>query len=548
MWRWIKPQRPEVVTLAVAVFIVAALNAPFWVRLYEQIAPASTRDWLFLASVAVTLVLILNLMLLAVSRRWLLASVLSVLLPVTAAASYFMTEYGVVIDANMVRNVFETDPGEAGDLITGKLALYCVLLGALPALLVWLVPWQRRPFAFDLKAKLTAAVASLACIALATLPFWGDYLSVFRADRYLKLTLTPSNYIAAFVKYARKSDGKAPVAVAAIGTDATRMWEPAARPHVFVIVVGETARADHFGINGYKRDTTPELAKLTDIQNYPRAYSCGTDTAQSVPCMFSGLKRADFSNAKAAARENLLDILKHANVDVLWRDNQAGCKGVCERVPSEAVNVLADVAASDPSHADHAESYDGKLLDGLEARIASATRDTVIVLHMMGSHGPAYWKRYPQAFAAFNPPCQHSQFSHCTSDEIINAYDNSIRYTDHILAELIALLRSAGERGVDTGMIYVSDHGESLGEHSIYLHGMPYAIAPDEQVHVPMLSWLSPGLMQDNAITADCLAEQARKTVSHDNLFHTVIGIMDIETTAYDRSLDIFAACSHHPS
>jgi lipid A ethanolaminephosphotransferase len=305
-----------------------------------------------------------------------------------------------------------------------------------------------------------------------------------------------------------------------------------------VIVIGETARADHFALNGYARPTNPGLTKVSGLINYGQAYSCGTDTAQSVPCMFSGLGRSGFTNAKAEARENLLDIFEHAGIDVVWRENQAGCKGVCARVPTETLT-----GHKVPTYYRSSENFDGVLVDGLDARIAKLERDTVIVLHMMGSHGPAYWKRYSESFERFAPACKDAQFSRCELASIINAYDNTIVYSDHVLARLIEVLAGAASNGVDTGMLYVSDHGESLGEHGMYLHGMPYAIAPEAQIHVPMVVWLSPAMRESRGADQACLLRHAGTRVGHDHLFHSALGIMQVATRVYDPSLDLFAAC-----
>ncbi len=310
------------------------------------------------------------------------------------------------------------------------------------------------------------------------------------------------------------------------------------RKSLFVVVVGETARADHFALNGYERQTNPELAKVSGLINYPAAYSCGTDTAQSVPCMFSGLGRSGFSNKRAASQHNLLDILKRAGLDVIWRENQAGCKGVCDRVTTEVLTGLKH-----PTFYAYTENHDEILVDGLAERIKALEKDTVIVMHMMGSHGPAYWKRYPERFAVFNPICRESQFSRCTREEIVNAYDNTLLYTDFVLAKLIAALEAGEAAGVDTGMVYMSDHGESLGEKNIYLHGMPYAFAPEAQKHVPMVMWMSPEFATARGIDHACVQQRAGAKTGHDMLFHSVLGVMDVKTRVYDPALDLTAPC-----
>lgn len=161
---------------------------------------------------------------------------------------------------------------------------------------------------------------------------------------------------------------------------------------------------------------------------------------------------------------------------------------------------------------------------------------------MKGSHGPSYFKRYPLAFERFSPVCDNNQLDRCDRQSIVNAYDNSLSYTDYVLGQTIDLLKRNSQR-FDTGMLYVSDHGESLGENGLYLHGLPYAMAPREQTHIPMLLWLSDGLARSAALDAGCLRQQSGRTLSHDNLFHSMLGLMKVQTSAYRADLDLFRAC-----
>ena len=531
---------PETVTVALAAFTAVALNYPFWRIFYRTVAPQGAFEWMFAAAMLIVLFLAVHLALTLIAFRPTFRIVNALLLPVSAAASFFMLEYGVVIDANMVQNIFETNPAEAGDLISGKLLAYTAAFGILPAALLWRLPIGWRPLGIEIKKKLKIAAVSLPLAVAVAFPFSSNFLSVFREHRELKLTLLPLNYLSAARKYLGASAVRANVAVKPYGEDATRVANAMSggSKSLFVIVVGETARADHFSLNGYARPTNPELAKVPELVNYVQAYSCGTDTAQSVPCMFSGLGRSNFSNAVAAGRENLLDILQRAGLDVVWRDNQAGCKGVCERVQTEILTGLRS-----PEFSSHSENHDEILIDGLKQRIGALERDTVIVLHMMGSHGPAYWKRVPEKFEVFKPVCADSQFSRCENEAIVNAYDNTIVYTDFVLSRLIDVLRTGDQQGVETAMIYMSDHGESLGERNMFLHGMPYAIAPVAQRHVPAVTWMSERFRASKSIDLGCLKTNAAAPVSHDNLFHSVLGVMGIKTRVYDLALDLYSAC-----
>ena len=162
----------------------------------------------------------------------------------------------------------------------------------------------------------------------------------------------------------------------------------------------------------------------------------------------------------------------------------------------------------------------------------------LVVLHTMGSHGPAYYKRYPDSFEVFTPTCQTNQLNECNDEEINNAYDNTIIYTDYVLSKLISVLEK-NTKVDESAMFYISDHGESLGENGLYLHGMPYFIAPDEQKKVAALMWFNEGLSQ--SLDIDSIKEKIEVPLSHDNLIHTLLGFMSIETKVYQRNMDIVA-------
>jgi lipid A ethanolaminephosphotransferase len=289
---------------------------------------------------------------------------------------------------------------------------------------------------------------------------------------------------------------------------------------------------------GYPRATNPRMATLKHVAHFPFTQACGTATAQSVPCIFSGLPRKEFSIEKANAQDNLLDILRRSNVDILWLDNDSGCKKVCDRHPN------IDLTNSTDSRfcIEAGNCYDSILVDALKSRLEKPIeRDTMIVLHLKGSHGPAYYKRYPPEFERFKPTCQTNELTRCDPESIVNAYDNTIAYTDHILGEVVALLQSQKE--LAPVMFYVSDHGESLGEKGLYLHGLPYAVAPDFQTRVPMMAWFSQTYLSMESWNINCPASRSQPGRRHEHVFQSLLGIFEVETSVYRPSLDLFAAC-----
>jgi len=291
---------------------------------------------------------------------------------------------------------------------------------------------------------------------------------------------------------------------------------------------GTGVKASFYSIEGNPED---------EVISFDNTYSCGTDTAESVPCIFSHFDRADYSVGKAAQYQNVLDILSRAGVQVLWRDNNSGCKGVCSRV---TMDDLAKLAV--PDLCNDEECFDEILLYKLQDRVKQATTDILIVLHQKGSHGPAYYKRHPQRFSLFHPECTTNAPQHCEKEELINAYDNTLLYTDYFLHETIDFLKNITDR-YNTLMIYVSDHGESLGENGIYLHGLPYFIAPDEQRHIPFIIWLSNEYAEAYHIRKECLIKQQHQFYSHDNIFHSLLGLFGVETELYKQHYDVFWQC-----
>jgi lipid A ethanolaminephosphotransferase len=253
--------------------------------------------------------------------------------------------------------------------------------------------------------------------------------------------------------------------------------------------------------------------------------------------MFSGMPRAHYDDVLASHREGLLDIVQRAGLSVLWNENDGGCKGACDRVPHQDMTRL-DL----PGECIDGECYDDVLFHGLDDYINQLKGNGIIVLHTIGSHGPTYYHRYPAQFRRFVPTCDTNQIQDCSREQLVNTYDNTLLYVDYIVDKAINVLKSHQDR-FTTSLVYLSDHGESLGENGVYLHGMPYAIAPEEQKHVPMLIWLSPDYQQRHAVAMDCMNKLTKNTWSQDNLFSTVLGLTGTVTREYVPGDDILTAC-----
>ncbi|MGL4205206.1 MAG: phosphoethanolamine transferase [Aeromonadaceae bacterium] len=522
-------------SLLAALFFVVAGNQQFWSHTLDFFSPLNGQNLLMLLSLfSVTLSLMLFLLSL-IALPWLFRPLLTLLLLCNASAAYFMNSYGILIDRDMLQNVFETNPAEALELLNLKLCAYLLGLGVLPSLLLWRTSIRYGSWKSLLWRKLGIMALALAVIAGNAWFFYQDYASFFRNKGEIRRLFTPANFIYGTGDYIHRHWFLKPTKLERVGLDArvVARGEAAGKPTLFVIVVGETARAANFGLDGYGRQTTPQLAKL-DVINFPQTSSCGTATATSVPCMFSPMSREEYKSSQHM--ESLLDVVQRAGIPVLWKDNNSGCKGTCDRVPHEDLS-----QAKDARWCRDGECFDDIMLEGLAPQLANHKGDLLLVLHQKGSHGPAYFQRYPKQFEQFTPVCQTNKLQECSREAITNAYDNTILYTDHVLAKLITLLKQQSH--YNTAMWYMSDHGESLGENNLYLHGAPYSMSPETQRHIPMLQWISEGFAAQRGLDLTCLRQQASQPASHDNLFHSVLGILDIHTSVYQPKLDLFKAC-----
>lgn len=528
--------------LLAALFFAFVLNALFLLRAWEIIPYTRVHDYLFAASMPVVLVAAFYLIFSLLAWPWIRKPLLIVLILASAAANYFMHSFGTVIDTNMIENVFESNAQETGALMSRNYVIWMLLMGILPVALVCSVRISNRQrWWWNLLQRLASALGAVLVILLMAVLFYKDYASLIRNNKGLVKMITPANIVSGTGHYVDQRYLQGSQALVKIGEDAQKGPLITAEPKktLVVLVVGETARAENFSLGGYARDTNPQLKKQQVIY-YPNASSCGTETAISVPCMFSNMPREHYDANLAHHQEGVLDVLAHAGVSVLWRENDGGCKGACDRVPHTDMTQWQL-----PQYCHDGFCLDDVLLHRFDNYVDSLHNDGIIVLHQMGSHGPAYFKRYPAAFQRFTPTCDSNQIQDCDHQALVNTYDNSLLYTDDMLSRTIDKLKGLSDR-FNVALVYLSDHGESLGEHGMYLHGAPYLFAPSQQTHIPLLLWMSPGYAAAYHIDQACLRQQAAETaVSQDNLFHTVLGLFNIQTQQYQPQLDMIKSCQN---
>ena len=521
------PFSTNTLIVLVAVYVALFTNTALFNSAFN-IYKGGAEEFLFVISLLPFIAAVFIVILAALCHRAAAKPILITFLLLSSVIAYFMNRYGVVVDDDMLVNVLETDTGEAGDLLSFAFVLYVLILGVVPSLFIYSAKLNLPRLKAALISRLKLVFASVAMMVAVFFLFSGHYISMFREHKEIWYRANPIHAVYSAGKLVHDSVKFASLPHLVVGAHA-KVPEWDTHRELVVMVVGETARADHFSLNGYARETNPRLQN-EGVINFPDFWSCGTSTAQSVPCIFSHFSRAEFDPEKANAADNALDILKRAGVSILWRDNNSSSKHVADRVEYEVyltnkTNPVCDV-----------ECRDEGMLSGLQDYIdRHPIGDVLIVLHQMGNHGPAYYKRYPPAFEKFTPVCKTNDWGAGSKEEIVNAYDNAILYTDFFLSKVIELLKQ-NDDGFETAMMYVSDHGESLGENGLYLHGLPYFLAPEAQKHVPFVMWFGRNF---DPHSLSSIQTKRMEQLSHDNIFSTLLGLFELQTAAYNPNMDI---------
>lgn len=529
----------NLVVLVFSIYALIVFNLHFWQFLGTHAPITENHNWLLWVTMPFFMLAAMSFCIQLLFWPWLHKVMVPLLLLVGAGTSYAVMTQNIYFNTDMIQNIMQTNRAEASAWITPGFLGWIALTGILPAALyLWKVRiTYTRPWYKECGWRLAGIAIPVAVTALIAAMAYSNYAAFFRNNKTINHQITPTNILGSVIKTAYNAhDAGRPLV--RIGLDAKQAPTATKTPkRVFILVMGETTRAESWGLNGYQHQTTPQLAAMgTDIINFPQVSSCGTATAVSVPCLFSNMPRTQYDANLAAHQEGLMDVLQRAKLYTSWRENDGGCKGACDRI--KHINI------SNSAHQEECADgcLDMKLLTGLKQEIQQMPNNGVIVLHTMGSHGPAYYQRYTPEFKRFTPTCDTNQIQRCSDQQLHNTYDNTIVYIDNMLAQTIHILQS--EQNIDAALWYFSDHGESLGENGIYLHATPYAIAPSQQTHIPMIFWANNGFYQHTGLNKACLAKAAAKNkYSHDNVFHSMLGIMDVQTKEYHKDLDLFQPC-----
>jgi lipid A ethanolaminephosphotransferase len=520
--------------LSLSVFYALVLNYPVTSKISELAAQGHV---LFALSSVVLLFGCFVLIFSVISVKYFYKPILILITVTSAMALYATLKYNVMFDTAMIENIFETNSSEAHSYLSLSSIGYVVFFGLLPSLIIFKTRIKpARTWYFGLLTRGLLMLMGIAIVGLVALFFYKDYASVGRNNKYLTKMIIPA-HIFNTVKYVNNKYFTKALTYQHQGDDAVLMASATTKPKLVVLVVGETARAQNMSYNGYGRNTNPYTQDLGMI-SFQHVSSCGTATAHSLPCMLSNLGKDNYHRDQADAQDNVLDIIAKTGTDIVWIENDGGDKDVAKRLTT--VTISPD---KDNSLCDGDTCYDMALVELLKQQLVPGGANKLIAMHTIGSHGPTYWQRYPDNMERFTPACRRSDIENCSDEEITNVYDNTLAYTDYVLASTIALLKEKSQE-YDVALMYISDHGESLGENGLYLHGTPYSFAPDEQTKVPWFLWLDEGFSQSYGIDKACLQAKATQgQFSHDNLFHSLLGLYGVNTQVKKPELDIINSC-----
>lgn len=518
-----------------AVFYVSVLNMTL-LRYVLEALKGQPESWVFLISIPFVLVTFLFILLLPFSFKYFEKPFYILLIVTSSIVNYTMFHYGTIFDPDMIENFAATNYAEGSAYFNLSAVIWIGLTGIVPAILILFTNITHYPLFKDIGQKILALMIAVAFIGVMSIFVYKDYATFIRNNSILRKQTIPYYYVVSTVKYVKRTYFTAPQVYREIGADAETMRKN--RPDLLVVLVGETARAQSYQLGGYERATNAYTKDIPNLTYFKNTTSCGTATAVSLPCMFSMQTRKDYKGTDFKFEDNVTDIVQRAGFQSLWIDNNTGSKLVSHNIETFKTD------KNNKKYCNGTDCTDDILIDMLKDKLETIeAKDTVIYVHLIGSHGPAYYERYPENHKVFTPDCPRSDIQNCSDEEIRNTYDNTILFTDYVMSEIIKTMQ-AYEDKFDLAMLYMSDHGESLGENGIYLHGMPYAVAPAEQTHVPFISWFSKEEILEQGMDMACIKKKAeQQEFSHDNLSHAILGLMYIDTDAYQEELDPFEPC-----
>lgn len=492
-------------SLVLSLFTTLAYHIPAFKEVLDNIEGGWNGALIF-ASVAI-LMLTLNYFfyyLLLYTGRTVGKALIAFTFIANAISLYFINTYEVLITDMMMGNVFNTRYSEASGFFSWSAVLYIIFLGVPPCIYLF----AKRTDYSTFRCFLTNMGIPLLIVALVLLANMRNILWIDNNAPRLGSLLMPWSYTVNSVRYYNSVQQRNRKEIMLPDAQFTKESRD-----ICVLIIGESARRGNFSLYGYDRETNPLLAG-DSVKTY-MANSASTYTTAAVKAI---LDHKDTGKLY----EILPNYLYRHGVDVIWRSTNWG-------EPPLHIEKIYNKKTLKNMFPDADERYDGLLIEGLKEEISSCKKEKqLIVLHTGTSHGPTYNLKYPAEFEVFKPACNTVEISTADKQELINAYDNTILYTDYLLHSVIEILKEIPDRRCC--MIFVSDHGESLGEDNLFMHGMPKNIAPREQFEIPFIVWHN----DDNTQMKNL------EEVEQYFVFHSIMNWFGMQSPVYNENMNFF--------
>ncbi len=526
----------------VVLFFTLVINSKIWSIYFESNDISSLYDFFQMVCFGLFMYFLLLALSTLFNYPYVQKIALILLTLISVPAMYFSLTYGAQFDVTMLQNLLETDPAEAADLINPSFLMVIIVVGCIPAYLIYKIKSTYQTFFKQLINNILQLVLYFVLSFASAYAYYAELSSFVRnGEPQISNSLLPTALVYSTYKNLIAHHLESKIEKKLLDPNAKILnieKTEGDKPLVVVVVIGETAREVSFSQKDEGMENVKEtLIGRKDSLYFSNFWSCGTNTALSVPCMFSIYSKEEYKRSMNKEFENVAELISRVGYDVVWRNNNSGCKGICNQL-------IKDPITLENSKAFHNDGvfYDQALVEDLAERISKKSTDQVLFLHQLGSHGPTYFKRVPKRHKVLQPACESADFSQCENIEIVNAYNNSVLYTKYTLNNAINSLEKLQD-DYNILLLYMSDHGESTGKNGMYLHGIPYFMAPDEQTHIPAFIWVSKGFAAQKGIDMQCMKDKQQQRLSHDNLSHTLLGLLNIDTTVYSKSLDLFNGC-----
>ena len=494
------------VSIILSIYTVLAFHFPFFKHLVAQIDGSFNGVVIFMT--ALLLIFFLDALLyyvLLCLGRFVGKCIIAFTLFGDAVMLYFVNNYQVLVTDEMMGNTVNTQFSEASGFFSLAFVLYVLLLCVVPCIFLF-----KQKIAYGSWKRFLATVgiiiAGMMALIFGNMKNW---TWIDRNSTELGSLLAPWSYIVNTFRY--YSSVKQANVKEILLPDPDSVSDSR---DVCVLFIGESVRRDRCSLYGYHKETNPLLS-----QDDVKAYVANSEATYTS----AGVKAILESRASSELYEILPNYLMRLGADVIWRTNNWG-------EPPVHTPKYYTFSALKERYPEADSRYDGLLLEGLREEIESSDSTKVfIVIHAYTNHGPAYDTNYPDQFRVFLPVCNTVEMSKTNKVELDNAYDNSVVYTDYLVHSVIETLRSIPSRRAM--MLFVSDHGESLGENNLYMHGVPMSMAPREQLEIPFVVWTS-----DNA----SLSYKDLPEVTQYFVFHSILRLYGIDTPVYEEEKCVF--------